>query len=67
MAVSFTPCWSIAHSGSLWFTGRTLFYLFFRGFYHIRIQKDRNNVAYKWLHSPYTKRKLGCGGAAPII
>ena len=33
--------------GSLWFIGHTLFYLLFRGFYHIGIRKDRNNVAYK--------------------
>ena len=25
--------------GSLWFTGRILFYLLFRGFYHIGIEK----------------------------
>ena len=53
--------------GSLWFTGRTLLYLLFSGFYHIGIRKDHNNVAYKWLNSPYTKMKQGCGGTAPII
>ena len=53
--------------GNLWFTGRTLFYLLFRGFYHIGIRKIRNNMSYKWFNSPYTKRKQGCGGAAPIF
>ena len=33
--------------GSFWFTWRTLFYLLFRGFYHIGIRKDHNNTAYK--------------------
>ena len=53
--------------GSLWFTGRILFYLLFRGFYHIGIRKYRNKVAHKWFNSPYMKWKQGCGGAAPII
>ena len=39
--------WLKKNLGSFWFTGRTLFYLLFRGFYHNGIRKDRNNVACK--------------------
>ena len=58
---------SITYWGSLWFTGRILFYLMIRGFYHIGVRNDRNNMVYKGLKSPYAKRKEGCGGAASNI
>ena len=35
--------------------------------YHIVIRDDRNCMAYTLLISPYTKRKQGRGGTAPII
>ena len=38
---------SLNYKGSLWFTGRILFYLLISGFYHIGIRKDHNNMAYK--------------------
>ena len=51
--------------GSLWFTGCTLFYLLFRGFYHIGIQKDRNNVAYKIALTQ--KGSRGVGAQPPLF
>ena len=61
---SFVLTWDL---GSLWFTGHTLFYLLFRGFYHYGIRKDRNNVVHKLFNSPYKKRKQGVGVQPPLF